>query len=81
MSVRYYEVVVEIDETDYKSTSIIPAEMTEWTIGDPDFFELSEEGEYKFEILVVQKVVTNPQWKVALLLNELETTLTRNGEG
>ncbi len=52
VSVRYYEVVVEIDETDYKSTSIIPAEMTEWTIGDPDFFELSEEGEYKFEILV-----------------------------
>ncbi|PVV18157.1 MAG: hypothetical protein B6D74_16945 [gamma proteobacterium symbiont of Ctena orbiculata] len=52
VDVRYYEVVVEIDDTDYKSTSIIPGDLTEWTIGDADFFGLSEEGEYKFEILV-----------------------------
>ncbi|MEW8400636.1 MAG: hypothetical protein AB2717_08040 [Candidatus Thiodiazotropha sp.] len=52
VDVRYYEVVVEIDDTDYKSTSIIPGDLTEWTIGDADFFSLSEEGEYKFEILV-----------------------------
>ncbi|MET0062676.1 MAG: hypothetical protein ABW176_10305 [Candidatus Thiodiazotropha endolucinida] len=50
--VRYYEVVVEIDDTDYKSTSIIPGYLTQWTVADPDFFTLSEEGEYKFEILV-----------------------------
>ncbi|MEW8090523.1 MAG: hypothetical protein AB2784_12945 [Candidatus Thiodiazotropha endolucinida] len=50
--VRYYEVVVEIDDTDYKSTSIIPGDLTQWTVADPDFFALSEEGEYKFEILV-----------------------------
>ncbi|MBW9274942.1 MAG: hypothetical protein K1563_14780 [Candidatus Thiodiazotropha sp. (ex. Lucinisca nassula)] len=50
--VRYYEVVVEIDDTDYKSTSIIPGDLTQWTVADPDFFTLSEEGEYKFEILV-----------------------------
>lgn len=52
VDVRYYEVVVEIDETDFKTTSIVPAEITEWTIADNDFFDLSEEGEYKFEILV-----------------------------
>jgi len=52
VEVRYYEVVVEIDETDFKATSIVPGEITEWTVADPDFFELSEEGEYKFEILV-----------------------------
>ena len=52
VEVRYYEVVVEIDETDFNSTNIVPGEITEWTFGDADFFELSEEGEYKFEILV-----------------------------
>lgn len=52
VDVRYYEVVVEIDDTDFKTTSILPPEMTEWTIADTDFFGLSEEGEYKFEILV-----------------------------
>jgi hypothetical protein len=49
--VRYYEIVVEIDETDFKSTSIVPGEITEWAL-PADFTELSEEGEYKFEILV-----------------------------
>ena len=52
VEVRYYEVVVEIDESDYKVTANIPGDMTEWTIADDDFFELAEEGEYKFEILV-----------------------------
>lgn len=52
VDVRYYEVVVEVDETDYKATAIIPGEITEWTVSDGDFFGLSEEGEYKFEILV-----------------------------
>lgn len=49
--VRYYEIVVEIDETDFKSTSIVPGDVTEWTL-PAGFTELSEEGEYKFEILV-----------------------------
>jgi hypothetical protein len=52
VEVRYYEVVVQIDGTDYKTTSIIPGELTKWTIADQEFFTLSEEGEYKFEILV-----------------------------
>ena len=52
VEVRYYEVVVEIDDTDYKSTSIIPGELTHWQVADQNFFTLSEEGEYKFEILV-----------------------------
>ena len=52
VTVRYYEVVVEIDDSDYKSASIVPAGITEWTLADDEFFQLSEEGEYKFEILV-----------------------------
>ncbi|MCG7897481.1 MAG: hypothetical protein JAY99_06225 [Candidatus Thiodiazotropha lotti] len=52
VEVRYYEVVIEIDDTDYKSTSIIPGDLTQWTVSDMNFFTLSEEGEYKFEILV-----------------------------
>ena len=49
--VRYYQVVVEIDETDFVTTAIVPAGVTEWTFSE-EFFELSEEDEYKFEILV-----------------------------
>jgi len=48
--VRYYQVVVEIDDTDYVTTAIVPAEVTEWTFSE-DFFGLSDEDEYKFEIL------------------------------
>ena len=66
IDVRYYEVVVEIDETDFKSASIIPGDETEWELPD-GFFELAEgedadgeecEGgpgcyaEYKYELLV-----------------------------
>jgi len=49
--VRYYEVVVEIDETDFVSTSIVPGDVTEWVLPE-GFTELADEGEYKFEILV-----------------------------
>lgn len=58
VEVIYYEVVVEIDETPYKATSIVPADVNEWTLPS-DFFDLGltdDEGEdideYKFEILV-----------------------------
>ena len=51
IDVRYYEVVVEIDESDFKSVANLPPTTNEWTLPE-DFFELSEEGEYKFEILV-----------------------------
>lgn len=58
LPVRYYEVVVEIDESDFKSSSIIPpgdGSSVSWTIPE-DFFELAEGedgvAEYKFEILV-----------------------------
>ena len=51
IDVRYYEVVVEIDESDFKSVANLPPTTNEWTLPQ-DFFELSEEGEYKFEILV-----------------------------
>jgi len=51
IEVRYYEVVVEIDETDFKSVAILPPEVNQWTLAE-EFFALSEEGEYKFEILV-----------------------------
>ena len=66
IDVRYYEVVVEIDETDFKSTAIIPGDETEWEMPG-GFFELAEgedaageecEGgpgcyaQYKYELLV-----------------------------
>jgi len=51
--VRYYQVVVEIDESDFVTTATIPPieGVNEWTF-PAEFFELAEEGEYKFEILV-----------------------------
>ena len=51
IEVRYYEVVVEIDESDFKTVAILPPDVNSWTLPE-DFFGLSEEGEYKFEILV-----------------------------
>jgi hypothetical protein len=51
IEVRYYEVVVEIDESDYKTVAFVPDTVTAWTFSE-DFFSLSGEGEYKFEILV-----------------------------
>ncbi len=57
IEVRYYEVVVEIDETDFKSTSIVPGDTTSWSV-PKEFFVLADavEGtayaQYKYEILV-----------------------------
>ena len=69
---RYYEVVVEIDESDFKSTSIIPpgdGDRVSWTL-PPDFFELSDEGEYKFEILVRTNILDDDG---ELVVVEVET--------
>ena len=57
--VVYYEFVAEIDDTEYKSTALIPANLTEWTIS-AEFIEMAEglevDGEpveeIKFEIIV-----------------------------
>ncbi len=46
-----YEVVVEVDETPFVTVAIVPGDATEWTFSE-DFFDLSNEDEYKFEILV-----------------------------
>ncbi len=55
IEVRYYEVVVEIDETDFNATAIIPGDVSEWTLPG-EFFELAEGedgfAQYKYEILV-----------------------------
>ncbi|MCP4764990.1 MAG: hypothetical protein GY875_01830 [Gammaproteobacteria bacterium] len=51
IEVRYYEVVIEIDESDFKTVAFVPPEVTSWTFSE-DFFGLSDEGEYKYEILV-----------------------------
>ncbi len=64
IDVVYYEFVAEIDDTEYKSTALIPAGITEWTVPE-EFIELAEglmvendEGELepveeiKFEIIV-----------------------------
>lgn len=56
ISVIYYEVVVEIDETPYKSTTLVPADVTrvELPRSITDLIAATEdgEGEFKFEILV-----------------------------
>ena len=56
IEVIYYEVVVEIDETDYKSTTIVPPYVNEVTLPEAitDLIDETEEGEaeFKFEILV-----------------------------
>ena len=56
VSVLYYEVVVEIDESAFKTSAFVPADVTEWTFSE-DFFDLSEEGEYKYEILVRTNII------------------------
>ena len=48
VEIEYYEVVVEIDDTPFKSTSLVPAGVTEFAISD-DLIALSDE--FKFEIL------------------------------
>jgi len=62
VEVLYYEFVVEVDETPWKASSIIPpgeGDTVSKTI-PADFFDLTAddaEGEYKFEILVRTAVV------------------------
>lgn len=56
LEVLYYEVVVEIDETDYKSTTIVPPYVNEVALPEAitDLVAETEggEGEFKFELLV-----------------------------
>jgi len=56
ISVIYYEVVVEIDESDFKSTAKVPAYINSFVLptGITDLISETEdgEGEFKFEILV-----------------------------
>jgi hypothetical protein len=47
--VRYYEVVVEIDETDFKATAIVPPTTDSWEV--PEAF-LDFGDEIKYEVLV-----------------------------
>jgi len=54
ISVIYYEVVVEIDETDFKSTAIVPSDTSSFVLptGITDLTGETEGGKFKFEILV-----------------------------
>ena len=54
IEVRYYEVVVEIDETDFKSTSIVPPNVLSWEI--PGAFLLLSDR-IKYEVLVRTNVI------------------------
>ncbi|MGB5327950.1 MAG: hypothetical protein WBO58_06985 [Gammaproteobacteria bacterium] len=47
--VRYYEVVVEIDETDQKATAVVPPTTTSWEV-PPAFLAFGDE--IKYEVLV-----------------------------
>lgn len=77
IEVRYYEVVVEIDETDFKSVAILPPEVTDWTVPE-SFFGLSEEGEYKFEILVRTNVYDDEGEAVLVEIDDEEQPLPGN---
>ena len=60
----YYEVVVEIDETPFKSTSIVPPEVHSWELPE-GILELSDE--IKYEVLVrVDNGYGNPGNKSAM---------------
>ena len=56
IEVRYHEVIVEIDESDHKLVAFVPSHVTAWTFSE-DFFGLSDQGEYKYEILVRTNVL------------------------
>ncbi|HMB73926.1 MAG TPA: hypothetical protein VKQ06_10170 [Gammaproteobacteria bacterium] len=56
LAVLYYEVVIEVDETPFKTSAFVPADVTEWTFPE-DMFDISEEGEYKYEILVRTNII------------------------
>ena len=56
LEVLYYEVVVEVDETPFKTSAFVPGDVDEWTFPE-EMFELSEEGEYKYEILVRTNII------------------------
>ncbi len=52
--VLYYEFVAEIDDTEYKSTAVVPPGTTSWTV-PAEIITLADEegeGEVKFEIIV-----------------------------
>ncbi len=53
-AVEYYEFVAEIDDTEYKSTAVIPGDVTAWKV-PAEIIALAQtegEGEVKFEIIV-----------------------------
>ena len=77
IEVRYYEVVVEIDESDFKSSSIVPADVTEWELPG-DFFELSDEGEYKYEILVRTNIFNGDGERVTVEIDGEEQVVPGN---
>ncbi|MDH3630129.1 MAG: hypothetical protein OER98_03335 [Gammaproteobacteria bacterium] len=54
---EYYEFVAEIDDTEYKSTAVIPPGTTSWTVPAEVITLANEEGEgeVKFEIIVRAK--------------------------
>ena len=49
--VVYYEFVAEIDDTEFKTTAVVPPGTTSWTI-PAEIIALATEGEVKFEIIV-----------------------------
>jgi len=86
VQIRYYEVVVEIDESDFKSTSMIPRVVdgsgrASWTIPD-DFFVLTAgiapENEYKFEILARTNVYDEDNKLVIIEIDDVKGPVPGN---
>ena len=83
VDVRYYEIVMEVDETDFKVAAIVPGEeVTEWEF-PAAFFELAEAEDdgyarYKYEVLVRTNVVDADGAIVMVEVEGEETPLPGN---
>lgn len=77
LAVLYYEVVIEVDETPFKTSAFVPADVTEWTFPE-DMFGISEEGEYKYEILVRINVIDDDGELVVVEEDDEEVPLPGN---
>lgn len=75
LSVLYYEVVIEIDESNFKSTALVPGDTTSFVLptGITDLISETEEeeGEFKFEILVRTNIIDD-EGDVVTVIKEVE---------
>jgi len=78
---RYYEIVMEVDETDLKVTAMVPPDTTEWEF-PAAFFEIAEGedgyAQYKYEVLVRSNVIDADGNPVMVRIDGEESPLPGN---